>query len=300
MPDLSIIIVTYNSEKDIRPCLNSIAETKGGLAIELFVVDNNSRDNTVAAVRNEYPAVRLIANDTNTGFPGASNQAIVLAQGRYILLLNPDTVVHPGALQAMMTFMEKNPDCGACGPVLEDQSGNVIPDLRRPTWLSYLLTMIRIDRLFSAEIPARSLEIISGVSLLIRKTVLEKVGLLDPNLFWCEDVDYCVRVKRQGYCVCKIPEARITHLYGQSAKSNIGLKMYAINASLIGFAHKHSSTVDRLLLFILITIEIGMRLFKWWITSLISPSDNSIARKQGLMRVMKDLPILFQRRHWSL
>ena len=158
MIDLSIIVVTYNSATDIRECLDSIERAKGRLSIEVTVVDNASVDGTVDLVRQGYPRVKLIANKHNDGFSCANNQAMILSEARNIMLLNPDTIVHDGALERIVEFMDGHPNVGVCGPRLCDKRAVEAPDLRGPSLWIYLLESVGLDACLRSRIPLDKVE----------------------------------------------------------------------------------------------------------------------------------------------
>jgi len=301
MPDLSIVIVTYNSAGCIRPCLESIDQTRGGLSIEQFVVDNASRDDTSQIVEEHAPEVTLIRNTVNAGFPAANNQALTLARGRYILLLNPDTIVAAEAFQAMVSFMDENPDCGVCGPTLIRADGTEQVDLRPPSGLFVVLQSLAVLRLWRqpSRLPDHRVEVVSGACLMFRRELLSTVGMLDPDLFWCEDMDFCVRVRRAGFRVCPVRAARVIHLEGQSAASNIGLKTYVINASLIGFAQKNAPRLDRYAILGSLPAQVLVRAVLWGVIARVRPSKEASARRDALLRVLRALPTLLRRSHWT-
>lgn len=294
MIDLSIIIVTYNSEKDIRPCLNSIVETKGDLAIELFVVDNNSQDNTVAVVRNEYPAVRLIANDTNAGFPGANNQAIRKTNARYILLLNPDTIVRPNALQEMVKFMAENPEYGVCGPRLVDENGHEIPYLRRLSFWNYCVSILGAGCLFGKYLPIRQIDYISGAALMFRRELIDKVGFLEEKLFWCEDMDFCQRSLSKGYHVGFVQKAFIVHLVGRSGSFNLPLMLEKQYSSKIAYLVKHKKPLETRMIILLFMAEVAARWLKWGFYSAWKSSEVGNIRVKTFARLFREIPGLYR------
>ncbi len=295
MPDLSVVIVTYNSEGDIRGCLDSVYKTTGGLDMEVFVVDNASIDGTVEAIRQGYPNVVLIANDHNAGFPAANNQALGLAQGRYVMLLNPDTVVHPGALETIVRFMDDHPDCGICAPRLEDQNGNEAPDLRRPTFGYYLACLVGVRGLMAKHLPARKLEMVSGACMALRREVLDGVGLMDEDLFWCEDLDYCARAVAKGWRVCVAPDARVTHFVGHSAKSNLALVLEKQYSSTLGYFHKHASGPEFRRVVRLFVLEAWVRMVKWRVKAIACKSEEAQLRAKTFRRLVRDIPLYARR-----
>lgn len=279
MVDLSIIIVTYNSEKDIGPCLDSIEQTKGQLSLEVFVVDSASQDNTVGVVRQLYPGVILVTNETNVGFPKANNQVIPSARGRYIMLLNPDTVVRPGALQAIVSFMDENQDCGVCGPMLVDHVGNAtssaLPVLTVGGLALDVIGLYRARRRLSA----RAVKVVSGACLTFRSSLVQAVGLLDEDLFWCEEPDFCLRVRRKGYKISVVEEACVVHYGGHSAITNLSLALERQYMSTLAFFRKHGSPFQFRMACILLLAQAAARYLKWKAILAVCPS------KEGQIRV---------------
>ncbi len=254
-------------------------------------MDNNSSDQTLEVVRSGYPEVRIIANDYNGGFPGANNQAIRQVRSPYILLLNPDTVVAPNALAEMVRFMDANLDCGICGGQLFDEYGLNAPDLKRPNALYYLLALTPFVKWLN-QIGGEDQQAISGACLLLRRSLVDEIGLLDESLFWCEDVDLCLRASKKGYRICKVSSARVLHICGQSARSNFEGKMYTRNVSLLMLINKHYQHYQKWSLLVVAFIEIALRALKWSLVNFVRPSDESASRLRGLRRVIREVPRL--------
>jgi len=233
--DLSICIVNWNTEAQLKACLQSIYEHTRGIAHEIFVVDNASRDGSVGMVQKRFPDVSLIANRENRGFAAANNQAIRLARGRYVMLLNPDTVVHRGALEAMVRFMDSCPQAGAVGCKLLNLDGSVQHSIRRsPTFGIALHDNTILGRLslfregaadykmkdFSFD-RVQEVDATSGAALLVRREVLDEVGPLDEGYFmFIEELDLCQRIRAKGHKIYFTPDAVITHLGGESRRQN--------------------------------------------------------------------------------
>lgn len=258
MTDLSIVIVSWNSERYLRGCLSSIPAGAGKLAFEVFVVDNASRDGSAVLVKAEFPAARLIANSANRGFAAANNQGLRLATGRYALLLNPDTRVHEGALERLAAFMDGNPDAGACGPMLLNEDGSMQHAARRfPTFgfafgsktvlgrlglfrASYDRVKMRGERFDSAM----EVDQPSGAALFLRKSALDRVGLLDDGYFiFFEEVDLCRRIRDAGYRIVLRPEARVTHYGGRSRRQNRAAIILPGAQSLLRYFRKHEGAL---------------------------------------------------------
>jgi len=240
--DLTIAIVTWNVKNYLRGCLESIFKNKPrDLELEIIVVDNHSSDGTLSMVREEFPSVRVVANPENVGFSKANNQAYKLGQGRYFLLLNPDTEIEENALQSMVEFMDTHPECGLSGPmVLNDREGHIqkscvrfFPAIGREmpsllgvdSILSKISFLSKISLRWRPSSPVldwhRTQEIpsFSGCCLLGRRKAIEDVGLLDENFFmYGEDLDWCYRMVRSGWKIYYLPEAKVIHYYDCSAR----------------------------------------------------------------------------------
>lgn len=229
--DLSIVIVSFNTEQLLQRCLDAACADTQSLTAEIFVVDNASTDGSPRIVAQRYPHVNLIANERNVGFAAANNQAIRHASGQFVLLLNPDAFVHPGATPTLLRFIRSRPQAGFCGAVLLNEDGTVQPSARRfPTPVRFLATRVRpLARLTGAEhgfdihgqqtppatpIPA---DWISGACLLVRRSTIEQVGPMDEGFFlYFEETDWCRRMHAAGWQGWLVPAARATHLLGAS------------------------------------------------------------------------------------
>ncbi len=232
-PLLSIIIVNWNVLPRLRACLASIhRETAGSaLHVETIVVDNASAESPVEALRREFPQVCVIANDQNLGFARACNQGLAQAQGRYLLLLNPDTEVRPGALAQLIACLDSCPRAGACGPLIRTPSGQIdyLGGRRFPTPWSQALDWAGITRRWPRlafhliptwdHLSSRAVECLSGAALMLRREALADVGLLDPAYhLYGEDMDLCFRLVRAGWELRYCAEAEIVHWGGESSK----------------------------------------------------------------------------------
>ena len=251
---LSIIIVSWNVKEDLANCLLSIEKNPASEPFEIIVVDNASTDGTVEAVKVNFPEVVVIANDKNRGFAAANNQGVEKARGKYIFLLNPDTIVHPDSLDVLVKFMDENSDVGACGPQLLNKDGTIQPSARSfPTFRGalYRHTVFRFLRIFRKEYKRwlmkdfdhdaqKEVDQLMGSALLIRKIVIDSIGLMDENFFmYYEEVDLCYRIKQAGWRIVFMPKAVITHLGGQSSGQIPVRKRIMMLTSLLEFFRKH-------------------------------------------------------------
>lgn len=242
---ISIVIVSYNTEELLTDCLLSIEEATKGVDTETYVVDNKSADDTVKTVKQKFPWVKLITNSDNLGFSKANNLALKIAKGKYILVLNPDTVLEKDTLLKMLEFMDKNPDYSMATCKVELESGKLDLDARRrfPTpWrsfchFSHLSKIFRNINFFSEyymdDIPQdqeHEVDACAGAFMFIRSSALEKVGLFDEDFFFYgEDLDLCYRFRQNGYKIVYTPITQITHYKGASS----GIKKHSKHLSKI-------------------------------------------------------------------
>jgi hypothetical protein len=289
--DLSVVIVTYNSASDIERCLDSLPADNQELALDILVVDNASSDATLELIRARYPRVALTANEKNTGFGAANNQAMRECSSELILLLNPDTEVAPGALETMMEFMNAHAECGCCGPMLVDENGVEAPAVAMPDALGLMLNTLKLKGAENRKVPT----VLSGACLMLRSELLERVGYLDEQFFWCEDVDYCLRVLAAGYTVMSCKQAVVRHFSGQSAKSNQKLHMYAMYSSKVRFAYKHLSGLKRAATFCWLCLEIVLSYLKCqFAATVLRGGVEEAGKAEGLRAVLWRLPLILQ------
>ncbi|OGY21674.1 MAG: hypothetical protein A2126_01825 [Candidatus Woykebacteria bacterium GWB1_45_5] len=255
MDKITFIIVTWNSSGTIDGCLKRLEKLK----VEVWVVDNNSSDDTVSKVK-EYPQVKLIKNKSNLGFATANNVVLKKVISEFVFLLNPDAQLVGAALAEMIKFMEKNKDVGILGPKLLNPDGSLQREMTPfPGLLDQILILLRLHRLpwfrnlvypnydynKTQEAPH-----LMGSALLVRKEVFEKVGAFDENFFlWFEETDLEKRAKEAGFKIIYYPKAQVKHLRSTSIKKINPLKRQAIwNKSLRYYFKKHKSRLEQLIL----------------------------------------------------
>lgn len=272
---LSVIIVNYNVKYFLEQCLNSVRRASEGLDTEVFVVDNNSVDGSVKMVREKFPEVNLIENKDNVGFSKANNQAVMKSSGEYVLLLNPDTVLEDATFHLVLEFMDAHPDAGGLGVKMIDGKGNFLPESKRglPTPSVAFFKIFGLSKFFPKskifgkyhlgyldKDQIHSVEVLSGAFMLMRKSVLEKTGLLDETFFmYGEDIDLSYRILKAGYKNYYFPGTRIIHYKGESTKKgSINYVVLFYNAMII-FARKHFTSKRARLLSFLIHIAIYFR-----------------------------------------
>ncbi len=262
--DLSVVIVSWNVRKLLQECLESIFRLPATeQPRKVFVVDNASMDGTAAMVRERFPQVQLIANSDNRGFAGANNQAMQASEGLPVLLLNPDTLVPPGAFPRMLQALTDHPRAGIVGPKLLNADGSLQPSVRRlptPTvlvaialkfshwWPSFppLRRYMAVELDYTAEQPVGQ---VMGAAFLIRTDVIRQIGLMDDGFhIWFEEVDYCKRAADAGWETWFVPSAAITHLGGGSFNQLPSLaKQRVWAASVLRYSRKHFSRLATVL-----------------------------------------------------
>lgn len=245
--DLSIIIVNYNSKNLIDQCLKSILRFSEGIDYEIVVVDNASQDGSAEFLKEKYPRVRLITNNENLYFVKANNQALKKVKSRYVLLLNPDTILMENSFKKMIQFMEAHPEAGACTSKLLNPDGNLQRTCMRFPSISYgILELLFVNRLFpnnpiNRQIHYadwdrsfnREVEVGAGACLMLRREVLDRVGLLDESyIMYNEEVDWCYRMRMSGYKVYYYADTGVIHYIGGSTSKNKELRKIYQNSFL--------------------------------------------------------------------
>ncbi len=238
---LSIVIPTYNAHEWIQGCIDSIRLHRPSADYEIIVVDDKSSDDTVQVVRQQFPDVRLFSNEKNVGFGKTVNVGMAASTGEYILVLNNDTWMHEGALDAMIAFLDSHADVGIVGPKVLSGDGSLQQQCRRriPTPAAAFFYFTGIARLFPAnprfagylmtaadEHATTEVDAVSGACLMVRRRLLDAIKGFDPDYYlYGEDMDFCWRAKLAGWKVVYFPGAAITHFGGQGGTGK--KKMYA-------------------------------------------------------------------------
>lgn len=277
MKKLSIIIVNYNVCYFLEQTLISVKKALSRIDGDVWIVDNNSADNSVEMVKEKFPEFNLIENKVNYGFSKANNQAIRQTNSEYVLLLNPDTVVEENTFEKCISFLDSHPDAGGLGVKMLDGRGNFLPESKRgfPTpWIAfykmfglsflfpkskkfgkYHLTYLDKDKIHEVEV-------LSGAFMIVRKSVLDKIGLLDEDYFmYGEDIDLSYRILKSGYKNYYYPETRIIHYKGESTKKTSINYVFIFYKAMIIFAQKHFPDSKAGAFSFLIKIAIYLRAF---------------------------------------
>ncbi len=292
--DLEIVIVSWNVSALLARCLDSILAQPGagapqgervplgGYRLRVHVVDNASGDDTCAMVAQRYPWVRLTRSEANLGFTGGNNLAIRQAEGRYILLLNPDTELAGGALAAMLDYMEAYPRVGALGPQLRYGDGRPQSSRRRfPTLGMALMESTVLEQWFprnrwaaryrmddQPDDAPQAVDWLTGACLLTRRAVWQEIGLLDDGFFmYSEELDWCRRAADAGWERVYLPEAVVVHHEGQSSGQVAARRHILFNASKVRYFAKHhgrwQAAFLRLCLLLGFGVQLGEEACKW-------------------------------------
>lgn len=287
----SVVIVNYNVKYFLEQCLRSVEAAVVGLEVEIFVVDNHSTDGSLDYLKPLFPQVNFIANTDNPGFSRANNQAIRQAQGEYILLLNPDTVVGEESLRSLFFFMDENPNAGAVGVKMINGNGVFLAESKRafPTpWVSFcklfgFSKLFPKSRIFSrynlSHLNAdktHAVDVLAGAFMLVRHEALKKVGLLDEDFFmYGEDIDLSYRIKQAGYENYYVPQ-RLLHYKGESTRHSDMKYIKAFYNAMLIFYRKYYPR-SGFLMRVLIRIGIGVKL---GFAALFGSSKDKKRRKQ--------------------
>jgi len=287
MVDLSIVIVSWNVRGLLRRCLHSILDAgcclllRSRVLVEVIVVDNASTDGSIEMVRAEFPCVHLIINADNRGFPAANNQGIAVAQGRYVLLLNPDTEVVDDALATMVAYADAQPDVGIVGPQLLNPDGSIQSSRRRfptlatalfeSTWLEPHAPRSLLRRYRMLDTPdgeTQDVDWVDGAAVMARRQTIEQVGLMDEGYFmYSEELDWCRRFREAGWRVVYLPTARIVHHRGKSSEQVTAARHIHFQTSKVRYFRKYHGAVmaEVLRLFLLgnYVWQLGLEGGKW-------------------------------------
>ncbi|MFN0085251.1 MAG: glycosyltransferase family 2 protein [Blastocatellia bacterium] len=243
IPDVSVVVVSFNTRDLLRDCLGTLEREAGGVAYETIVVDNASRDASADMVAREFPAAKLIRSPVNQGFAAANNRGFAIARGRYVVLLNSDAFLRPGDLALSVRRMDADPRIGVGGARLVGRDDSWQPSARMfPSFTNDLLTITglstrypqsrlfgRFDRTWADQDEPAEVDWVPGAYSIIPRRVLEEVGFFDESFFlYYEEVDLCRRIKAAGYTVWYWPDVVVTHLGGESSKT---LKHLEISSS---------------------------------------------------------------------
>lgn len=280
--DVSIVIVTWNTCDLLKACLRSIFEETRSLSFEVIVVDNGSHDGTAEMVRTEFPLVKLIQNSDDRGYAAANNQGIRISEGRYVLVLNPDTVILDRAIERCVEYAEAHKDVGivGCQVYQNDREIQLTGFAFHSAW-NLFLTLSGLSQAFPksnvfgapelgwwARDDERDLDVISGMFMLIRREALDQVGLLDEAYFlYAEEADLCFRFARAGWRRVFTPSARIIHVGGGGGSGDthdVNTKMYVqLQKSIMIFLRKNRGELNWIAAKVIYVISDAVRALGW-------------------------------------
>ena len=290
-PDLSVIVVNRNTRELLLACLGSLFDGAAPLRIEVIVVDNASTDGSVPSVESRFPQVRLIRNDTNTGFAHPNNQGIAASRGRYLLLLNSDTVVRHGALKRLVDFMDQHPEAGACGPRLVYPDGSLqrscasfetpwrwfcdMLDLGKVLPRSTALSNLRVRFDHASTSPV---DWVMGAALLVRREVVDEVGMLDERFrIHCNESDWCYRMHRAGWPIYYVHSAEVVHYCGETRKREADRSALEAEMArnLIDYYRKHHGRFGVISFRVWGVVGFALRRVKYGVLNSLRPTDRT-------------------------
>jgi GT2 family glycosyltransferase len=278
MDDLAVIIVTWNARDYIDGCLSSLRSISSWVKASVLVIDNKSTDGTPEIIQEKYPEVALITNPANQGFAAANNIGIRRSTSRYLLLLNPDTVVRPGALEGLVGFMDSHQECWAAGPALFNGDGSPQrTGVRFPSIWNMIVESLFLDRVFPRsrifgrhrelyEDPAtaRPVDFVQGSCMIVRREVIDTIGGLDEDFFmYFEETDWCYRMKQAGGNVYYTPDGEVIHFGGGTVAHYDERRLLHYHRSLLLFYRKHSTAIAGILLRAVLLVRSALRMVVW-------------------------------------
>ncbi len=269
---ISIVIVTYNSERTVEKCAASAFSHKADAPLEVIIVDNASQDKTCEIIQLKFPEVMLLKNNENKGFAAACNQAIKEAKGDFILLLNPDAVLQENCLNVLCDLMVKNPKCAAAGPSLWNSDGTFQSSAYNfPNFSWAFFHLLHLSEWFpgkavlrgliepSSKLPSQQIPLpvdwVTGACVMLRCDALSDIGMFDENFFlFFEEIDWCKRAHEKGWQIFYVPLARAVHEIGGSSKSARSLSFSSRYKSMQYYFGKHYGSIGAMYVKILLVL----------------------------------------------
>lgn len=289
--DVSIIIVSWNTRGILRDCLNSVYLQAGQIDFEVIVVDNASTDGSAEMVRRNFPDVRLIENAENRGFARANNQGMDIAEGRYFLMLNSDTLVLDSAVEKVVHFAESRSDAAVLGCRILNSDMSVQPScFMFPSALNLFLAATYLYKVFPKSrffgrarmtwwdgSDVKQVDAVTGCFMLVRKSAVDEVGMMDEQLFmYGEEADWCYRFKKAGYEVVFTPRAQIVHLGGASSRQVKPGMIKQWRRSTLMFFKKHKSVVSYSLARLFIFMFFSTRIPYWMLRGALAKTSDGV------------------------
>jgi N-acetylglucosaminyl-diphospho-decaprenol L-rhamnosyltransferase len=302
-PDISIIIVSYNTCELLAGCLRSIFQAEYPYSREVLVVDNASSDGSGEMVAAQFPAVQLLRNRKNLGFAVANNQALALAGGRCLFLLNSDAAVLPAGLLALRSAFDEHPRLGIVGPALLNQDGSLQPSWGDfpSVWQEFLFETF-LFRLWPVRFPygrrvhpllraayrrLQTVDWVTGAALMLRREVYEQIGgLSEENFMYGEDLEFCARARRAGFATAYVPAAKVYHRQQGSAHGDYGRWIENYTQATLNYFDRYGSPADRRRVATLVLGGSRLREFTWSLVARLWPRrrQEALARVTGYRR----------------
>ncbi len=281
--DVSILIVSYNVREYLEKCLTSIFQQPHTCTFDVIVVDNLSTDGSADGIAERFPQVHLIRSQTNLGFAGGNIAGLPHAKGRYILLLNPDTIVEAGSVDALVDFLDAHPNAAAAGSLLLNSDGSLQPScFPFPTPLRELWRLLHLDKLIPLALyrqaewertKPRPVDVLQGTSLALRRTAIDQIGFLDDAFFmYSEEVDLCYRLHQAGWQLHWLPTSKVIHYGGQSTRQAARSMFLQLYRAKTQYFRKHYGAGSVFLYKIILTLAALLRLAAAPLVWLASPA----------------------------
>lgn len=293
--DLSILIINWNTCDMLRDCLRSVFDgAPMGRNFEVIVVDNASEDGSQDMVRREFPQVTMIMNDTNRGFAAANNQAMAIASGENILLLNSDTLVHGDVLSKSVEYMDAHWNVGAMGCRVLNSDGSLQHSTSQfPSFQNLMFQTLGLDRVTAVSAfrkyrmldwdrqSERYVQTISGCFLMVRKQCVDAVGMLDEDFFFFgEETDWCRRIRQAGWRIAFTPVGHITHFGGGSSRTLSHKRDLMLSEATVRLHRKHSGLFTALCVYLLLLAFNSSRFFYWTVSSVFGDAKSAGERSR--------------------
>ncbi len=288
--EVSVVVVNWNTQDILRDCLGSIYEQCGEIDLEVIVIDNASTDGSVEMVKKDFPQVTLIENSQNSGFAAANNQGIAISKGRYVLLLNSDTVVLDNAIAKTAAFADSHPEAAVVGCRVLNPDRTLQPTcFMFPSILNMLLSSTYLYKLFPKNKffgrermtwwnrnDIKEVDVVTGCFMLIRQKAIQQVGTMDEQFFmYGEETDWCYHFKQAGWKVMFTPVCEIIHLGGQSSRQKRSKMILQLRGSILLFMKKHNSFLTYALACLLVALFFFLRVPYWLIRAVFSRNNKS-------------------------
>jgi hypothetical protein len=308
--EVSVVVVNWNTQDILRDCLRSIYEQCGEIDIEVIVIDNASTDGSVEMVKKDFTQVTLIENSQNRGFAAANNKGIAISKGRYVLLLNSDTVVLDNAIAKTVAFADSHPEAAVVGCRVLNPDRTLQPTcFMFPSILNMLLSSTYLYKLFPKSKffgrermtwwnrnDIREVDVVTGCFMLVRQDAIKKVGSMDEQFFmYGEETDWCYRFKQADWKILFTPCAEIIHLGGQSAQKRATTMVVQLRKSILQFMKKHHGPLIYRIVCLLTVIFLAVRLPIWSVIAFFQRAQNGEAAIKKRAYCTGIVNILFDR-----